>query len=131
MLYYESTQGNQDNMANILIAEDDTLTRQMLARSLGTYDYQVTVVTNGREAIQQIVACLPDVLVLDLMMPGIDGAMVIQTLRADALFAAVKIIVLTASPQPETIPETAQADLVLLKPLPIDDLVQHIRRCIA
>lgn len=114
-------------MAHILIAEDDTPTRRMLEETLEKFEHGIHTVMNGREALEHITTQHTDVLVLDLMMPGIDGAGVIRAVRADATLDHLKIIVLTGNAQPEIIPETRQADMILHKPIAIEKLVGHIR----
>ena len=113
-------------MAKILIAEDDELTRYLLKSSLEHDNHDIAVVKNGREALEQLFIDQPDMILLDLMMPGIDGAEVIRTIRSTAELADTLIIVLTGIAKPENIAETASADLLLYKPLPIEDLLAHI-----
>jgi len=115
-------------MAKILVAEDDELTRYLLRLSLEQDNHTVIDAKNGREAIQQLVTEQPRVVLLDLMMPGIDGAEVIKTVRSQPELENIKIIVVTGLAQPETIPETEQADLILRKPIPIPDLIAHVNK---
>lgn len=113
-------------MAKILIAEDDELTRYLLKASLEQGNHIIEVVKNGREAIEHLFTDPPDMILLDLMMPGVDGAEVIRTIRSTNELANTLIIVLTGIAKPENIAETASADLLLYKPLPIEDLLAHI-----
>jgi len=115
-------------MAKIVVAEDDELTRYLLKLSLEETNHEVKAVTNGREAMQLIIMEKPDVIVLDLMMPGIDGGAVISYVRDMPELANTPIIVVTGTAQPETISGTEQADRILKKPVPIDTLLTEIRR---
>lgn len=114
-------------MAKILVAEDDELTRYLLELTLQQNGHVVATAMNGREAITIIASEQPDVILLDLMMPGINGMEVIRTIREEADFDFIRIIVITGSAQPEKYPEVADADLVLSKPVPIEELIEHIQ----
>lgn len=114
-------------MAKILVAEDDELTRYLLELTLQQNGHVVATAMNGREAITIIASEQPDVILLDLMMPGINGMEVIRTIREEADFDFIRIIVITGSAQPEKYPEVADADLVLSKPVPIEELLEHIQ----
>ena len=113
-------------MAKILVAEDDELTRYLLELSLQQQGHDVATAMNGREAITIIASEQPDIVLLDLMMPGINGMEVIRTVREEPDFNFIRIIVVTGTAQPEKYPEIAEADLVLSKPVPIDKLIEHI-----
>lgn len=113
-------------MAIILVAEDDELTRYLLELTLQQQGHDVHTASNGREAIQSVIVNLPDVIVLDLMMPGLNGMDVIRTVRSEPDYSNINIIVITGTANPENYPETAEADLILQKPIPIDTLVQEI-----
>lgn len=114
-------------MGTIVIAEDDELTRYLLKLSLEETNHEVIAVTNGREAIQMIIMEKPMCIVLDLMMPGVNGAEVIQRVREMPEVAATPIIVVTGTANPEAIPGTEQANVILHKPVPIEDLIAQIR----
>jgi len=114
-------------MAKILVAEDDELTRYLLELTLKQNGHFVATAMNGREAITIIASEQPDVVVLDLMMPGIDGLEVIRTIKSEPDFDSIRIIVVTGTAEPEKLPETQQADLVLHKPVPIEKLLEHIQ----
>jgi two-component system, OmpR family, KDP operon response regulator KdpE len=114
-------------MAQILVAEDDELTRFLLKLSLEQSGHEVIAAANGREALQQALTQKPDVLVLDLMMPGINGTEVIRQLRSMPDYKSLRIIVVTGTANPHNIPEAAQADVLLQKPVPIEELLQHIK----
>lgn len=113
-------------MAKILIVEDDEQTRFLLQSSLANHNHSIAAVKNGREAIQMLIMEQPDLVLLDMMMPGVDGAEVIRTIRSTPELEAIPIIVVSGVAQPESIPEISLADLILSKPIPIDNLLVHI-----
>jgi CheY-like chemotaxis protein len=114
-------------MAQILVAEDDELTRFLLKLSLEQGGHDVITAANGREALQQALMKMPDVVVLDLMMPGVNGTEVIRQLRAIPEYANLSIIIVTGTANPHKIPEAAMADVLLQKPVPIEDLLSKIQ----
>lgn len=114
-------------MAKILVAEDDELTRYLLELSLKQNGHSVATAMNGREAITIIASEQPDVVLLDLMMPGINGMEVIRAIKDEPDFDSIRIIVVTGTAEPEKYPETQQADLILEKPVAIEALLEHIQ----
>lgn len=115
-------------MANILVAEDDKLTRLLLRQSLELDGHIVTTVTNGREALDSVLNEEPEIVLLDLMMPGINGGEVIQKLREQFGYDKMKILVVTGTAEPEKMLGVSEADAVMQKPIPIDELLETIRR---
>ncbi len=83
----------QDKL-RILIVDDEPINIHLLTRALqGTYD--VYTATNGNDAISQIQETPPDLLILDVMMPGISGFDVCRNIKADERFADIPVIFLT------------------------------------
>jgi len=81
--------------AQILIADDNRDAREMLALHLSLLGYNVAVAADGREAVQWARSYRPDLIVMDLDMPEVDGLTAIRELQSDALTAAIPVIVLT------------------------------------
>jgi CheY-like chemotaxis protein len=84
-------------MKKVLIADDKDIGRELVRTVLENYDYEVFEASNGLEAIEQARRVLPDLIILDLHMPGMDGFGVVQELRRDARFAKTPVMALTAS----------------------------------
>lgn len=91
----DSTAGNS-TMTKILLAEDNELNRDMLLRRLERRGYQVVVATNGEEAIEKVKAAGPDLLLLDISLPVLDGLEVASRIRADPELRALPILGLSA-----------------------------------
>lgn len=81
---------------SILVAEDDFATRALLRATLGRADYRVREVDNGASALEEIRRCPPDVALLDIGMPEMDGLAVTRALRATPATALLPIILVTA-----------------------------------
>jgi PAS domain S-box-containing protein len=81
---------------DILIVDDETDMRELLTRMLGQDDYRVRHADNGDAALAEIAADIPDVLILDLLMPGTDGFRVLEAVRSDPVTAQLPVVVVTA-----------------------------------
>ncbi len=82
--------------STILIVDDDPIARESLGALLSSKGYQIASAANGFEGLAQAAECVPDAVLLDVMMPGMNGFEVCKRLRADARLAEVPIIMVTA-----------------------------------
>ena len=82
--------------SRVLVVEDEPDIRDLLAFHLERDGYQVTRATTGPEALRQLRAAPPDLVILDLMLPELDGLEVCRRLRADPATATLPVIMLTA-----------------------------------
>lgn len=118
----------------VLMVDDQEDIRLLLRLALEPQGYALSAASNGAEAIQAARALRPDVVILDVMMPGgIDGYQVCRTLRAEPDTAHAYIILLSARGQQRDVDEgmRAGADYYMLKPFsPIEltELVSRARR---
>ena len=84
------------SMAKILLVEDNEMNRDMLSRRLGRKGYQVVIATDGEQGVALAESEVPDLILLDLSLPGIDGWEAARRIRGVAATASVPIIALTA-----------------------------------
>lgn len=84
-------------MKKVLIADDKATSRELVRTVLEKDGYDVTEAADGIEALKNARDALPDLIILDLHMPGLDGFAVVQELRRDTQFDLTPIIALTAS----------------------------------
>ncbi|HMQ29106.1 MAG TPA: response regulator [Chloroflexaceae bacterium] len=82
--------------STILIVDDEPAGRETLAALLRPLVYRLTFAAGGEEALERAAADLPDLVLLDVMMPGMDGFEVCRRMRADAMLAEVPIVLVTA-----------------------------------
>ena len=87
-------------MASLLVVDDDPQLRHLLQRLLGRQGYAVACAASGAEALELLREFLPDLVILDWMMPGLDGGEVLRRMAADPTTAAVRVMVYTASNDP-------------------------------
>lgn len=113
----------------VLTIDDDTAITELLAMLLRTHGFDVVTANNGEEGIKAIKDTKPHVVVLDLMMPGMDGWQVCKHVRT---FSNVPIVILSALDDPAMIASAldAGADDYLVKPVSSSILVAHLNRLI-
>ena len=80
----------------ILLVEDNEMNRDMLVRRLGRSGYELMVATNGKEALEKVAAEKPDLILMDLTMPELDGWEATRRLKASNDTKDIPLIVLTA-----------------------------------
>jgi two-component system, OmpR family, response regulator MprA len=113
--------------AHILIVDDDQHITGVLRRALAYEGYTVEVATRGDEALNKVIEHPPELIVLDIMLPGIDGVEVCRRLRASG--NQVPILMLTAK---DAIPDRVAgldegADDYLVKPMELEELLARVR----
>jgi two-component system alkaline phosphatase synthesis response regulator PhoP len=114
----------------ILIVDDDQDIVNMLSLHLKSEGYQIEVAYDGLEALDKISENRPDLVILDLMMPRVDGSVVCLSVKHTSTTRHIKIIILTAKIQTKDKIEDLcrlEADLYMTKPFELDELSQNIR----
>jgi adenylate cyclase len=86
----------QDQRRRALVVEDDSATREMLRRMLERDGWTVSEAANGRAGLERVAAAPPDLVLLDLMMPELDGFGFVERLRAQPAWQAIPVLVVTA-----------------------------------
>jgi CheY-like chemotaxis protein len=111
----------------VLVAEDHEDSRDALCTLLDALGYRVVTATNGAEAVEVARKHRPDLVLMDMMMPGVDGFQATRTLRADPAFREVPIIAITAMEGArDAVLEAGCSDCVL-KPLDIRGFPERLR----
>ncbi len=111
--------------AKVLIVEDNSDVRRLYAIGLNRRGFEVKLAANGAEAVERIVAEKPDIVLLDWLMPLMDGAEVLRKLDENGS-RGVPVIVISGEPPPETLDPRIQCWLT--KPVTIEELVAEIER---
>jgi signal transduction histidine kinase len=112
----------------VLVAEDNADMRQYLAEVLGR-DYVVQAVADGREALAAIPAFRPDLVLSDVVMPGLDGLALVSALRSEPATRTTPAILITARAGDDAVLEglTAGADDYVVKPFSSRELLARVR----
>jgi CheY-like chemotaxis protein len=122
----------ENQQHGVLVVEDDPAIRRLVSMILLRQGYRVDVASDGLEAVLKLGLCEYDVIVLDLMMPNLDGFTFLNTLAQNAPDRLTRVIV-TSAASPAVIRERMEGSPfhVLPKPFDIGDLVDRVRTCIA
>ncbi len=115
--------------AHILIIEDDDLVSRTVERSLVSDEFKISLADNGLDGLRIARKRQPDLVILDVIMPEMDGFEVCRTIRADPMLSDVPILFLTAKIKDEDKVNgfLAGADDYLTKPFNIDELLLRVR----
>jgi two-component system, OmpR family, response regulator MprA len=113
--------------AAVLVADDDRAIRDSLARALGLAGYRVTTVSDGAAALNAISEMPPDVAVLDVSMPNVDGLTVCRVLRSERNRLPVLMLTARTETSDRVAGLDAGADDYLLKPFELDELLARLR----
>jgi CheY-like chemotaxis protein len=113
----------------ILLVEDDRSLRDTLADLLADEGFEVACAANGREALERLAGSRPDLIVLDLVMPVMDGWAFREAQRSSPSLAAIPTVVLSAScPADNPSVRSLGAEAVLTKPVGTERLIGALRR---
>lgn len=111
----------------ILIAEDDRAVRESLGRALRLEGYAVDTATNGADALAAISAREPDLVLLDVSMPVVDGLTVARVLRAEGNRVPILMLTARTETRDRVAGLDAGADDYLPKPFDLDELLARVR----
>lgn len=82
-------------MEKILIIEDDKFLRELIVRKLNKEDFEVSEAVDGEEGIKKIIEEKPDLILLDLILPGIDGFEVLARMKKESALSSIPVIILS------------------------------------
>jgi two-component system KDP operon response regulator KdpE len=111
----------------VLIVEDNSDVRRLYAIGLNQHGYEVKLAANGAEAVDRITVERPDIVLLDWLMPLMDGGEVLDKLGPDA-WSSIPIIVISGQPAPEHGAMDPRIRCWLTKPVTVEELVTEIQR---
>ncbi len=112
----------------ILIADDDDLVCDLLSQRFRTMGYNIITTDNGKQALEYIKNDKPDLAILDIMMPAMDGLSVLKQMKEEAALAYIPVILLTAKGQQDNIVEglTCGANDYITKPFDISEVSARV-----
>ncbi|HRQ22083.1 MAG TPA: response regulator [Anaerolineales bacterium] len=116
-------------MARILIAEDEPDIRELVAFTLRFAGHEVTVTSNGEEALHQAMQTPPDLILMDVRMPKMTGYDACRAMKAELSLRDIPVVFLSAKGQDAEIQTglDAGAEEYLLKPFAPDQLVERVK----
>ena len=116
------------SLKRVLLVDDDSDVRQLYRQALALEGYEVKEARGGFEALRHLDSYQPDVVVLDLVMPDMDGYTVRNELAAQAHTRDIPVVIVTGVTE---LPSSLDVACVLRKPVPPDAVVAAVRKCIA
>jgi len=113
----------------VLIADDDPQGVELLEAYLGSTDYEVQTAADGEQALTRARAWLPDLILLDVMMPRFSGFEVCKQLRADPATRSIAVLMVTALDQQSDVERAVEAgtDDFVTKPINKTELLRLVR----
>ena len=113
---------------SVLIVDDDPAIRKVLSTTLELEGYDVQIAVDGEEALVRIGELVPDLMILDVMMPKLNGFDVLERLRAEEVTSKIPVILLTARSSQEDQWEGWRrgVDYYMTKPFDVEDLIRFI-----
>lgn len=117
-------------MARILVVEDDHVIRELLVVNLKMEGHEAVTAADGNEALEVVARTHPDVVLLDMMLPGLDGWEVTSRLKGDSETSAIPIVALSARAMQADIDRGRElgVDHYVTKPFDPIDLMQLVGR---
>jgi CheY-like chemotaxis protein len=110
----------------VLLVDDNADVRRLYAIGLNQRGFEVKLAANGAEAVDRVASERPDFILLDWLMPLMDGQEVVERLDLQESASAIQIIVISGEPAPNQLPSRIRSWLT--KPLTVDELVSEIGR---
>jgi CheY-like chemotaxis protein len=117
-------------MSKILLVEDDEMSRDMLSRRLIRRNYNIVFALNGQEAVAQAIAELPDLILMDMNMPEMDGLEATRLIKKNPATSHIPVITLSAHAMPSYVAKAksfeGSCDDYDTKPVDLDRLIRKI-----
>ena len=111
----------------VLIVDDNKVLRELFNVILSRDGFVIGEAKNGKEALEKVIRNKPDVIILDIAMPGMDGFAVCQRLRENSNTKNIPIIFCTAKPREEISPYKTDIDDYIEKPFSVEDVRGKIK----
>ena len=117
----------------ILVVEDQADTRQIIRDMLASTDYEITEAENGEQALAAVAKQRPDLILMDIQLPGLDGYEATRRLKADAALHAIPVIAITAYElnEAEDKARAAGCDAYMPKPISPRQLLAKVREYVS
>jgi len=115
--------------AKVLIVDDEPFNIEVLEQALDGSEYQVVTASNGKEALEKIHSEQPDLILLDLMMPVMDGFQVLAKVKDDPMLRDIPIIIVSAEQDSKSVVKGIKqgAEDYLTKPVDTDQFVKKVK----
>ena len=114
----------------ILVVDDEENIVRMLVERLEANKYKVLIAYSGKQALEKVTQETPDLILLDIMMPGMDGFQVLHKLKSEFTTSRIPVIMLTCKADSDSIlnAQDLEAADYLIKPYEADELLRMVRK---
>ena len=116
------------SLTRVLVVEDDAALRVLLRDFLELLGYAVHLAANGREALEHLKQTRPDLILLDFMMPDMDGRTFGAAVRRDGRTMDLPIVLMSAVPEAAQVRGEIRAQALLCKPFDLDELARVVEQ---
>ena len=120
---------NQSLTPTVLIVDDNSTNIKVIAITLRSQDYKLVIATNGNNAVEMVEKTRPDLVLLDIMMPGMDGYEVCKIIKSKKENENIPVLFLTALDEKENLVKGFEAGGVdyITKPFNKDELISRVK----
>jgi CheY-like chemotaxis protein len=121
-------------MAKILVVDDTPYVVNLIKTKLEKHGYFVITASDGEEAIQEAAHHIPDLIIMDIMMPRLDGTAAVERIRKDSRTTHTPVIFLTqliSKPEEQASSNVIAGNYFMAKPFEGDDLINLVRKILA
>ncbi|NUM25498.1 MAG: response regulator [Candidatus Buchananbacteria bacterium] len=115
----------------VLIVEDDKFLGKMLSKMLEASNYQISIASSGKEGLTKAASENPDLILLDIMLPDIDGFEVLESLKNQEITNKIPVVILSNLGQPEDMQQGRKLgvlDYIVKSDLSLDDVVDKLNK---
>ena len=115
-------------MTTVLVVDDEPLIAMALQAALEDENYRVLTAANGKQGLQRLAETRADIVVLDMMMPVMNGPAMLRALAADPDLRGIPVIIVSSLPEATIRSQTDGAAAILLKPYTAAEMLRTIAR---
>lgn len=115
---------------NILIIEDDEFFRELVSKELASAGFAVSAAVDGKKGLEKVQSSKPDLVLLDLLLPNVDGFEVLATLKKDSKTASIPVIILSNLDSKEDIEKGLKlgaSDFLIKSQFASDEIIAKIK----
>ena len=117
-------------MPKILLVEDDDFLRELIVKKLNQENYEVSEAVDGEEAVKKVKEIVPDLVLLDLILPGMDGFKVLSQIKEDSALTHIPVIILSNLGQREDVEKALKlgaADYMIKAHFTPNEIIKKIK----
>lgn len=117
-------------MCKVLVVDDEVGIAEILQSILAEAGYTVETAANGEEALQHVAAGMPDTVILDFRMPGLDGPGMMRALRSEPAWAAIPVVVMSSLPEEVVAAQGDSYAAFLRKPFRVSSVLAALQHAL-